>query len=141
MKEKLNQGNHQQKAEANATEQRTKFQPSQTLQLGRPVLVLLTFKSRIPEGLWNLSPWLGLYLLHGGSERPLHQSVKVMPGQCWRPQDSLDATVMGYLSWKTGTSPRDKCVAVNKAKRRWESEEHTDIRHRDAEFGVGLDGF
>ena len=41
----------------------------------------------------------------------------------------------------SGTSPREKCVAVNKAERSWRSEEHFEIRHGDAELVVYLASF
>ena len=41
----------------------------------------------------------------------------------------------------SGTSPREKCVAVSKAERSWRSEERFDIRHGDAEFGVRQTSF
>ena len=53
---------------------------------------------------------------------------------------------MGYLSrgtanreWKQ--AKRKKGAAVNKAEQSWGSEEHFDISHGDAEFGVCPDGF
>ena len=41
----------------------------------------------------------------------------------------------------SGTSPREKCVAVSKAERSWRSEERFDISHEDAEFRVCPAGF
>ena len=38
--------------------------------------------------------------------------------------------------WKQ--AKREKYMAVNEAGRSWRSEDHFDIRHRDAEFGVCL---
>lgn len=45
-------------------------------------------------------------------------------------------TCQGKLQTACGTSPRKKCVAVNKAERNWRFEEHFDVRHGDSEFGV-----
>ena len=39
------------------------------------------------------------------------------------------------------TSPREECVAVNKATKSWGSEECFDIRHGDVEFGLFSAGF
>lgn len=38
--------------------------------------------------------------LHGGPERPLDEAVKVNLGLLWRPQDVIDARVVGHLSRK-----------------------------------------
>ena len=67
--------------------------------------------------------------------------MKVKPGLPWRPQDIGNARAMGYLPRRAtnrewNQSKKKKCVAVNKAERSWRSEEHFDIRHGDAEFGV-----
>ena len=67
--------------------------------------------------------------------------MKVNSGLTWRLQDVRDVRAVGYLlrkaanrEWKQ--SKRKKYVSVNKAERSWRSEEHFDIRHGDAEFGV-----
>jgi hypothetical protein len=51
---------------------------------------------------------------------------------------------MGYLTWRAANrlwSQPKKYVAVNKAEKRWRSEDLFDIRHEDAEFGVCPAGF
>lgn len=83
--------------------------------------------------------------LNGGPERPLCEDVK-KPGLPWRTQDVRDARGMGYLLRRAANREwsqpkRKKCVAVNKAKRGWRSEEGFDIRHGDAEFVVYPTGF
>jgi hypothetical protein len=59
----------------------------------------------------------------------------------WSPQDVRDAKVVGYQlrksakrEWKQ--TKRKNFIAVNKDETSWEYEEHCDIRHGDAEFGV-----
>jgi hypothetical protein len=83
---------------------------------------------------------------YGGPEGPMHKAVKVKPGFTWSLEDFGDARVLVYLPRRAGSREwnqpkREKCVAANKAKRSWRSEEHFDIRHGDAEFGVGHDVF
>ena len=72
---------------------------------------------------------------------PLCEAVKENPGFHWRPQDVRDARVMGQLprraaDWVWSQPKRKKDVPVKKAERTWRSEEHFDIRHGDAEFGI-----
>ena len=80
--------------------------------------------------------------LHGGPERPLHEAVKVKSGLCWRPQEIADARVMGCLPRRIASRiwnqprERERDVEINKAEGTWRPEEHFDIRHGDAEFGV-----
>lgn len=64
----------------------------------------------------------------------------------WRPQDVRESRVMSSLVRKTANREwnqpkRKKFIAVNKDERSWRSEEHFDIRHGDAEFGVLPAGF
>lgn len=65
--------------------------------------------------------------LHRGLERPLHEAVKVKLGLCWGPQDVGDARAMGRLPRRagnrSGTTLREKCVAVNKVGKSCRSEE------------------
>ena len=53
--------------------------------------------------------------------------------------------IVRYLQKKatymSGTIPRERSVAVSKAKMSYRSEEHFDIRHGDVEFGVFPAGF
>ena len=53
---------------------------------------------------------------------------------------------MEYLSRKVANREwfphkREKCITVSKAGRSWKSEEHCDIRHENADFGVFSAGF
>jgi hypothetical protein len=53
---------------------------------------------------------------------------------------------MGYLLRRAANRAwnqpkREKCVAVNNAEKSWGSEEDSDIKHGDAEFGVFPAGF
>ena len=64
----------------------------------------------------------------------------------WIPQDVRDARATGYLLRKAANrewkQPKGKkFAAVNKDEKSWRSEEHFDIRHGDAEFGVCPAGF
>lgn len=38
--------------------------------------------------------------LQAGTERLLYEAVKVKPGLPWKPQNVVDARVIGYLPWK-----------------------------------------
>ena len=82
--------------------------------------------------------------LHVVLERPLHQAVEVKPGLCGRPQDVGGARVTVFLPRETedflgNQSEKEReCVAVNKDERSWRSEEHSNVRHGDGEFGVCL---
>jgi hypothetical protein len=70
-----------------------------------------------------------------GSQALEQEAVKLkLP---WISQDVRDARAMGYLLRKSANkdwnqSKRQKCVVVNKGF----GELKSDIRHRDAEFGV-----
>ena len=84
--------------------------------------------------------------LNGGLDRLLREAVKLNPGLSWRPQEDGDARAIGYLlkkatNRKWNQSNKVKCVVVNKAKKNWRSEQHFDIQHEDAEFGVCLARF
>ena len=84
--------------------------------------------------------------LHGIPKRPLHETVKVKPGLCWKLQVVGDDKVIGYppkksFNWRGKQPEREKYVSVNKADRRRRSKEWFDITHRDAEFGVWSAGF
>ena len=84
--------------------------------------------------------------LNGGLRRPLHEAVKLNPGISWRIQDVGNVRVMRFLMNKAtnrewNQPKRNKCVAVNKTKRSWRSEECFDIRHGGAEFRVSQPGF
>ena len=53
---------------------------------------------------------------------------------------------MGYLLRKIAKkewnqNKRKKHVPVNKAERYWKTEEHFEIRHGDAEFGIFTEGY
>lgn len=83
--------------------------------------------------------------LCGCPERPLHEAVRVKPGYCWRHQAVVDARTVGRMSRRAASQvwnkpETEKCVA-NKVGGSWSSDEHFDIRHRDAQFGVCLDDF
>ena len=72
--------------------------------------------------------------------------MKLKPGLPWRTEDIREARALGYLLRSTSDREwnhprRKKCVAVHKAEGSWTSEELFDIRHGDAEFGVGLASF
>lgn len=74
--------------------------------------------------------------LCGPPERPLCEAVKVKPGLCWKLQDVIDArarTPAQESCLLSGTSPREKCIAADKAGRSWRSEEPSkpsDISYR-----------
>lgn len=62
------------------------------------------------------------------------------------PQDVGGVRIMEYLTRKVANREwyphkREKCITVSKSGRSWKSEEHCDIRHEDAEFGVFSAGF
>ena len=61
-----------------------------------------------------------------------------LPGLPWRPQDVGNARspLREAANKEQNQSKRKKCVPVNKATGSRRSEEHFDIRHGDAEFGV-----
>ena len=72
--------------------------------------------------------------------------MKAKPGLSWRPQNIEDDRAMGYLPRKVANREwnqpkRKQCTAVNKDERSWRYEEHFDIRHGEAEFGVCPAGF
>lgn len=72
--------------------------------------------------------------LHGGPEKPLCEAEKVKPGSPWIPPDVGDARIVVHLSRRAANRQynqpkREKCIEMNKAERRWKSEEHFDIRH------------
>ena len=80
------------------------------------------------------------------SKEAMCEAVKLKPGLPWRTQDVRDARVVGYLPRRAANREwnqpkRKKCAAVSKAELSWRSEEHLDIRHGDAEFGVCPAGF
>ena len=65
----------------------------------------------------------------------------VKPGFHGKPQDVEDARYRGYLprratNWLWNQPKKQKCVAVNKCKWSWRSEDHFNIRRGDAEHGV-----
>lgn len=72
---------------------------------------------------------------------PLPPKCKAVIIEDWRHQDIGDSRAVGYLLKRAAKREwnqpkRKKCVAVNKAKRSWRSEECFDISYGDAEFGV-----
>lgn len=78
--------------------------------------------------------------LHRGPERPVREAVNV------RFQDVGDVSVIGYLPRKAANRvwkqpKRQKYIAVSKSERIWKAEQHFDIRHGDAQFGVCPAGF
>lgn len=69
-------------------------------------------------------------------ERPSHETVKVKPRLCQRPQDVGDIRAVGHLPRRVAESewnqPKgEKCVAVSKAGR-VKSSKSSDIRHGTA---------
>ena len=78
--------------------------------------------------------------LQGNQVSPLNEGMKVKLGLTWRPQDVGSTRAVGNLLRRaitgSGTSPKRKCVAVNKTERNWTSEECFDITHQNADFGV-----
>jgi hypothetical protein len=72
--------------------------------------------------------------------------VKTKLGFYWKLQNVGDAKAVGYLPGRADSrewnqSKGKKCAAVNGAGRSWRPEEHFDIRHGAAEFGVCPAGF
>ena len=63
----------------------------------------------------------------------------------WRLKDVKDARAMGYMLRKAANrewnQPRRKTKQSTKMKKEWRSEDHFDISHGDAEFGVCPAGF
>jgi hypothetical protein len=51
-------------------------------------------------------------------------------------QNGLTKKWREFVAKKWNQIKRKKCIAVNKAKRSWRSEEHFDIRHGDVEIWV-----
>ena len=85
--------------------------------------------------------------LHGSLERPPCEAVTVKPVSSWKSQDVGNARTMGYLPRRAankGVEPAQEqkvFVAVNRAGKNWRSEDHFDIKHRDADFRVCSAGF
>lgn len=102
------------------------------------------------KGLQNLPPLLkkavDAKLYHGcpcteGQRGLVCDTVKRESGFQRRLEDVEDARAISYLPRRTGSQvwnqpKREKCIAVNQAKRSWSCEQLFGIRHGDVEFEV-----
>ena len=107
------------------------------------ILLLWLRKAAEAKTMTGVSPHGGSEATVWGCERPLYKAVKVNPRLPRRPQDAGNAGAMGSLPVKAGNRVwnQPKRKRSNIADRAWRSEEHFDIRHGDAEFGVCPVGF
>ena len=79
--------------------------------------------------------------LHGDIERPLCEEALKVHLECLEELRILEMLEMWdplrRAAIRESNQPkRQQCVAVNKAERSWRSEEHFEIRHGDADFGI-----